>query len=58
VRSDATSISDTVDPCGQATGDRDQRSVSIDRSSVDSTLRGEVVDRCGHEDIVTCKRDR
>jgi len=58
VRGDATGVGDAVDPCRQPAGDGNQRTVSIDPSSVDRALRREVVDRCGHEDVVARKRDR
>src|SRR5207247_711221 len=43
---------------GKAAGDRDQWTKFIHPPTIDRALRGEVVRRCGHQDVVAREPDR
>src|SRR6266849_9132122 len=55
---DATSVGDSVEPCGQAAGDPNQRTMFIHSSTIDRALRSEVVGRGGHQDFLAHEPDR
>src|SRR6185295_15553883 len=57
-RCDAAGVGDAVEPCWQTTGHRDKLAVSIDGTSVDGSLLGEVVRRSRDEDLIAHECDR